>query len=56
MRTVFTTMLAKAERPRGLICEGEETYPKLSHVQCNVLIERIENDFADTLITPSTVN
>lgn len=34
----------------------ELPYPELSHVQCDVLVERIQNDFADSLVTPSSMH
>ena len=32
------------------------TYPKLCHVQSNVLVKRIEDDFGDSLVAPGTMN
>ena len=32
------------------------TYPELSHVQCNVFVERIKNDLRDPLVAPGPMN
>lgn len=36
------------------LCLG--AHPKLCHVQSDVLVERIEDDFGDTLITPGPMH
>lgn len=33
-----------------------KAYPELSHVQRNVLVERVENDSTDTRVTPCAVD
>lgn len=34
----------------------EEVYPKLCHEKCYVLVERVQDHFANSLIAPGTVN
>ena len=33
-----------------------ETHPELRHVQCYVLVERIQYDLGDPLVTPRPMN
>ena len=41
--------------PRSFVCLCT-THPELSHVEGDVLVEGIENDSADTLVAPGSVD
>ena len=53
IRASSTKPWAKVDRKAG---RTESAYPELRHVECNVLVKRVQNDLGNTLITPGSMH